>query len=110
MSTELRAWLHPHRLLVKVQKHAPANREQWQDWNLIWPMSWRIPELKAVTAATAAANAVSEAEQRLRHHWMDRAINLAEANQASEEFCNAAVIVDPASGEQLSVKIVSISF
>lgn len=82
-----------------MPKHAPASREQWKDWNQVWPTSWRKPELTAVTAATAAAQAVTAAEEHQMHIWMDRAYALAEANADSGNVCNAAVIVDPVSGE-----------
>ena len=84
---------------VQVPKHAPASREQWQDWNRVWPISWRKPELTAVTAATAAARAVTLAEKHSIHLWMDRAYALAEVNANSGSVRNAAVIVDPVSGE-----------
>ena len=84
---------------VQVPKHAPASREQWQDWNRVWPISWRKPELTAVTAATAAARAVTLAEEHSMHLWMDRAYALAKANADSGHVCNAAVIVDPVSGK-----------
>lgn len=84
---------------VQVPKHAPASREQWQDWNQVWPISWRKPELTAVTAATAAARAVTAAEEHSMHLWMDKAYALAEANASSGNVRNAAVIVDPVSGE-----------
>ena len=82
-----------------MPKHAPASREQWKDWNQVWPTSWRKPELTAVTAATAAARAVTAAEEHQMHIWMNRAYALAEANADSGNVCNAAVIVDPVSGE-----------
>jgi len=81
---------------LQVPKHAPASREQWKDWNQVWPISWRKPEL---TAATAAAQAVTADTEQQMHTWMDRAFTLAEANEASGGACNAAVIVDPISGE-----------
>ena len=84
---------------VQVPKHAPASREQWQDWNQVWPISWRKPELTAVTAATAAARTVTAAEEHVMHLWMDRAYGLAEAHASSWNVCNAAVIVDPVRGE-----------
>ena len=84
---------------VQVPKHAPASREQWKDWNQVWPISWRKPELTAVTAATAAAQAVTAAEEHVMHLWMDRAYGLAEAQTSSGNACNAAVIVDPVCGE-----------
>ncbi|DBA98649.1 hypothetical protein WJX77_010540 [Trebouxia sp. C0004] len=88
--------------IVRVPKHAPACREQWKDWNQVWPISWRKPELTAVTAATAAAQAVTADEEHRMHIWMDRAFTLAEANEASGGVCNAAVIVDPISGEVIA--------
>lgn len=88
--------------IVKVPKHPPASREQWKDWNQVWPISWRKPELTAVTAASAAAQAVTADEEQQMHAWMDRAFTLAEANEASGGVCNAAVIVDPVSGEVIA--------
>ncbi len=85
--------------MLQVPKHAPASREQWKDWNQVWPISWRKPELTAITAATAAAQAVTADTEQQMHTWMDRAFTLAEANEASGGVCNAAVIVDPISGE-----------
>ncbi len=85
--------------VLQVPKHAPASREQWKDWNQVWPISWRKPELTAVTAATAAAQAVTTDEEQRMHARMDRAFTLAEANEASGGVCNAAVIVDSISGE-----------
>ena len=85
--------------IVQVPKHAPASREQWKDWNQVWPISWRKPELTAVTAATAAAQAVTADEEQRMHAWMDRAFTLGEANEAAGGVCNAAVIVNPVSGE-----------
>ena len=38
----------------------------------MWPISWRKPELTAVTAATAAARAVTAAEEHSMRLWMDR--------------------------------------
>lgn len=84
---------------LQVPKHAPASREQWKEWNQVWPISWRKPELTAVTAATAAAQAVTVSEQHLMRVWMDRAYALAEANASFGHVCNAAVIVDPLHGE-----------
>ena len=86
--------------ILQVPKHAPASREQWKDWNQVWPISWRKPELTAVTAATAAAQGVTADEEQQMHAWMDRAFAMAEANEASGGICNAAVIVDPVSGER----------
>ncbi|KAL3137330.1 hypothetical protein ABBQ32_006865 [Trebouxia sp. C0010 RCD-2024] len=88
--------------LVQVPKHAPASREQWKEWNQVWPISWRKPELTAVTAATAAAQAVTVSEQHLMRVWMDRAYALAEANASFGHVCNAAVIVDPLHGEVIA--------
>ena len=65
----------------------------------MWPISWRKPELTAVTAATAAARGVTAAEEHLMHLWMDRAYRLTEAHACSGTVCNAAVIVDPIRGE-----------
>lgn len=65
----------------------------------MWPISWRKPELTAVTAATAAARAVTASEEHFMHVWMDRAYGLAEAHASSGNVCNAAVIVDPVGGE-----------
>lgn len=84
----------------QVPQSAPASREQWKDWNQMWPISWRKPELTAVTAATAAAEAVTVEEEQQMHAWMDRAYDLAEANKSSGQICNAAVIVDPATGQK----------
>ena len=86
--------------ILQVPKHAPASQEQWKDWNQVWPISWRKPELTAVTAATAAAQGVTADEEQQMHAWMDRAFAMAEANEASGGICNAAVIVDPVSGER----------
>ena len=66
----------------------------------MWPISWRKPELTAVTAATAAAEAVTVEEEQQMHAWMDRAYDLAEANKSSGHICNAAVVVDPATGQK----------
>ena len=82
-----------------MPKHAPVSREQWKEWNQVWPISWRKPELTAVTAATAAAQGVTAAEEHLMHLWMDRAYRLAEAHACSGTVCNAAVIVDPIRGQ-----------
>ena len=87
-----------------MPKNAPASREQWKDWNHIWPISWRKPELTAVTAATAAAQAVSPQEEAQMHTWMDRAYSLADANQSSGAVCNAALIIDPQTGMDATLK------
>ncbi|DBA68567.1 TPA: hypothetical protein ACH3X2_14320 [Trebouxia sp. C0005] len=99
------ALVQQHKLqlqIVKVPKHAPASREQWKDWNQVWPISWRKPELTAVTAATAAAQAVTADEEQRMHAWMDRAFTLGEANEAAGGVCNAAVIVNPVSGKTIA--------
>ena len=87
--------------MLQVPKYAPATREQWKDWNQVWPISWRKPELTAVTAATAAAETVTADEGQQMQQWMDRAYALAEARDTSAGICNGAVIVDPVSGGSL---------
>lgn len=83
----------------QAPRHAPSNKEQWKEWNQIWPISWRKPELTAVTAASAAALAITEAEEKIARQWMLRAHGLAEENSDGGGVCNAAVIVDPTTGQ-----------
>ena len=54
-----------------------------------------------MTAATAAAEAVTCEEEQQMQRWMDRAVALAGANESSGGVCNGAVIVNPASGDKL---------
>lgn len=85
--------------MTQVPSLAPNNREQWTEWTQLWPISWRQPELTAVTAATNAARAITKDQEELARQWMARAHGLATENSSTGGVCNAAVIVDPATGE-----------
>lgn len=83
--------LHP---VTQVAMHAPATREQLDEWSQHWPLNWRPPDPAAVAAAAPPPPAEAAA---MRHH-MAAAWQLARHNADAGGVANACLIVDPQRG------------
>ncbi|MEW5312565.1 MAG: hypothetical protein WDW38_004192 [Sanguina aurantia] len=77
--------------MVQCAAHAPETRLQWAAWNQIWPITWHVPEIsKPLPGAVATAE-----EHGYFSVYMHQALLLAQHHGVA----NAAIIVDPATGE-----------
>jgi tRNA-specific adenosine deaminase 3 len=99
------AWPAPVRDLVDryamtperaaVPGHAPRTREQWEEWNEIWPIVWQKPNSHlAVPLEAPSTEEIAEMKR-----WMRRVITTAYGARTD----NAALIVDPAEGTVVAV-------
>lgn len=77
---------------MQVQLHAPATREQLEEWAQHWPLSWR--PYYASNAPHLAA--LSPQEVGAMHRHMAAAWRLAQHNGAEGGLANACLLVDPA--------------
>ena len=91
------AWPAPVRDLVdrfalaperaSVPGRAPRTRDQWEEWNALWPIAWQKPNSHlAVPLETPCATDVTEMKR-----WMRSCIDAAREGGAT----NAAIVVDP---------------
>ena len=114
------ALIRRHKLvpeLAQVPGQAPRTREQWEEWNTVWPIVWQKPNSHLSTPLEAP----SEEDMAEMKRWMRRAISVAAKEKMKETVvaeketfavtggvssecgeCNAVLIVDPASGEVIS--------
>ncbi len=77
---------------------APQTRQQWDAWNKIWPITWRIPDHGApVTEETP----VDAATQRYFEHHMRLVLQLARTSCRT----NAASLVEPPCLEPLATGV-----
>jgi tRNA-specific adenosine deaminase 3 len=79
--------------IVQVPKHAPMNRQQFEEWKHIWPMGYHEkvdPKLIEPVDETAV------------EQWMTRVLELhsTSLDQNASEHRNTAIIVDPISNTQ----------
>jgi tRNA-specific adenosine deaminase 3 len=91
------AWPAPVRDLVdrfalaperaSVPGRAPRTRDQWEEWNALWPIAWQKPNSHlAVPLEAPSAEDVTEMKR-----WMRSCIDAAREGGAT----NAAILVDP---------------
>lgn len=85
--------------VTQVPGHAPRTREQWEEWNAVWPIVWQKPNSHLATPLEEP----TEVEMAEMRRWMTRAIEAATVcDDAGGSHggecggCNAVVIVDPA--------------
>ena len=85
---------------ARVPGQAPRTRDQWEEWNEVWPIVWQRPH--SPLACPPEEPEPGEIEEMRR--WMSRAIHTAteaedDARSAGVSGClNAALIVNPATG------------
>jgi len=73
--------------LVSVPGRAPRTRDQWEEWNALWPIAWQKPNSHlAVPLEAPCAEDVTEMKR-----WMRRCVDEARVAGAT----NAAIVVDP---------------
>jgi tRNA(Arg) A34 adenosine deaminase TadA len=77
--------------VAEVPGVAPDNREQWSEWNQLWPMPWKLPSGQPHQDGQAAT-----AEDQ---SYFSRHLARALAASAAAGGANVCVIVDPATGE-----------
>ena len=65
--------------LAKVPGQAPRTREQWEEWNAVWPIVWQKPN----SHLSAPLEAPGEEEVADMKRWMLRAISSAAAAAAT---------------------------
>ena len=84
---------------VEVPASAPSTKDEWDEANEMWPVSLVVAnphEVMPVPAATAE-------EEAYAVRWMTAAVKAAaEATTTSTTIGNCAIIVDPASGEEIA--------
>ena len=84
--------------LARVPGQAPRTRDQWEEWNEVWPIVWQRPNSHLACAPEEPA----PEEMAEMRRWMSRAIHAAtdaedDARSAGDSGClNAAIIVNPA--------------
>eukprot|EP00898_Chlorokybus_atmophyticus_P002741 jgi/Chlat1/3468/Chrsp23S03785 len=91
--------LQPHN--VQVPLHAPRTRQQWEEWNKIWPMSFHP---NASDAVQEEATFTRKEVGVMRTHML-QALALSRVASTSGQLANAAVIVDPAGNQVVAVGI-----
>lgn len=77
--------------LVQCAAEAPETRDQWAAWNKIWPITWHVPEI-----AKPLPGAIATPEE---HAYFSRHMQSALSLAHQHGVANAAIIVDPATGE-----------
>ena len=103
-------WPEPVRRLVerhalvperaRVPGQAPRTRDQWEEWNEVWPIVWQRPN----SHLACPPEEPEPGEIKEMRRWMSRAIHTAteaedDARSAGVSGClNAALIVNPATG------------
>ena len=99
--------------LAHVPSGSPEDRQQWEEWNVVWPICFRIPPGKVATRSAEIVLSTEEKTEMLEH--VRTAWRLARDNcrgappgpGSSREDCamvrNAAVIVDPKKNEVMGV-------
>ncbi|QDZ24247.1 tRNA-specific adenosine deaminase-like protein [Chloropicon primus] len=88
--------------LAEVPRHSPEDREQLQDWNRVWPVSYKVPAGKVVTRSAKIKVSEEDKHEMLKHLGLVRELATGESGQRREAgcgACNAAVIVNPTTKE-----------
>ncbi|GBF88464.1 hypothetical protein Rsub_01177 [Raphidocelis subcapitata] len=80
--------------VLAVPGVAPDNRDQWSEWNVYWPMPWKLPSGQP----HQDGQTVCEADQAYFERHMARVLEAS----AAAGGANVCVIVDPASGEVIA--------
>ena len=80
----------------QVPATAPETREEWAAQMVLWPVTWRHPEMTAFRASQQASD-LSDASIAAMARHMDAAF--AQAALSPSGRANGAVLVDPTCGE-----------
>eukprot|EP00877_Chromochloris_zofingiensis_P001960 jgi/Chrzof1/11765/Cz06g09050.t1 len=80
--------------VAHVPKCAPDNKTQWSEWSNFWPMFWRIPN--------GCEEQDGEAASPEDQSYFDKHMTMVLALSRLAGNANAAIIVDPATGEVIA--------
>eukprot|EP01023_Acetabularia_acetabulum_P008879 TRINITY_DN13899_c0_g1_i2.p1 TRINITY_DN13899_c0_g1~~TRINITY_DN13899_c0_g1_i2.p1 ORF type:complete len:389 (-),score=34.19 TRINITY_DN13899_c0_g1_i2:32-1198(-) len=80
---------------TQVPKNAPRSREQWEEWSKIWPVTYRPLD----ASMWEDQDPISVEKQQELEKFMRKCYEL------KQRACNAAIIVDPASGWCIAVGV-----
>jgi tRNA-specific adenosine deaminase 3 len=80
---------------ARVPGQAPRTREQWAEWNEVWPIVWQQPSSHLAAPKEAPTDADVEAMRRWTREALALALAADEASPSTPCVTNAAIIVDP---------------